>query len=195
MQAMKLCVYVMTCDAGFAPNLFWGYCTLATCTPNHKRCDLKKGDWIVGHNTKAERNRLIYAMQLTEDPMTLDEYYHDRRFERKRPTQGTWQQRCGDNVYSLNDNGVYRQDNNAEYHRTFRLRRIDTYGDRVFVSKHFYYFGANPVLIPQRFVRLIKREQGVSYHYDGIVGRFVDWLEENHRRGRRSLPRDLCGGC
>jgi Nucleotide modification associated domain 2 len=32
---MKVYSYVVRCDTGFAPNPFWGYCTLAACTPNH----------------------------------------------------------------------------------------------------------------------------------------------------------------
>ena len=28
-------VYIAVLDTGLAPNPFWGYCTLAVCTPNH----------------------------------------------------------------------------------------------------------------------------------------------------------------
>ena len=33
--ATRLCSYVVRHDKGLAPNPFWGYCTLAVCTPNH----------------------------------------------------------------------------------------------------------------------------------------------------------------
>ena len=39
---MKICTYTMTSDTGFAPNPFYGYCTLAACTPNHMHDYLTK---------------------------------------------------------------------------------------------------------------------------------------------------------
>jgi hypothetical protein len=45
---MKLCSYIIKNDTGFAPNPFWGYCTLAACTPNHMGLHLYPGDWIIG---------------------------------------------------------------------------------------------------------------------------------------------------
>ena len=37
--------YVVRYDSGFAPNPFYGYCTLATCKPNIRRsADI--GDWV-----------------------------------------------------------------------------------------------------------------------------------------------------
>lgn len=44
----KILTYKMTYDGGFAPNPFWDYLTLATCTPNHMNANLWPGDWIVG---------------------------------------------------------------------------------------------------------------------------------------------------
>ena len=34
--SVRLCSYVVKYDTGFAPNPFWGFCTLAACTPNHQ---------------------------------------------------------------------------------------------------------------------------------------------------------------
>lgn len=36
-RKMKLFSYIVTHDAGFAPNPFWGYCTLACCKPAIRR--------------------------------------------------------------------------------------------------------------------------------------------------------------
>lgn len=44
---MRLYVYVVTHDTGFAPNPFHGYCTLATCKP-HIRGRAEAGDWVIG---------------------------------------------------------------------------------------------------------------------------------------------------
>ena len=48
---MKLYSYVMIYDTGFAPNPFWGYCTLATCKPGIRR-PAEQGDWIIGSGYK-----------------------------------------------------------------------------------------------------------------------------------------------
>ena len=34
---MRLFTYVIVSDSGFAPNPYWGYCTLATCKPVIRR--------------------------------------------------------------------------------------------------------------------------------------------------------------
>src|SRR5262245_31415483 len=44
---VRLYSYVVARDYGFAPNPFYGFCTLATCKPDIRRtADI--GDWIVG---------------------------------------------------------------------------------------------------------------------------------------------------
>ena len=37
---MKLLKYVMTSDKGLAPNPYFGVCSLALCTPNHRNARL-----------------------------------------------------------------------------------------------------------------------------------------------------------
>jgi len=44
---MKLHTYVVRYDSGFAPNPFYGYCTLATCKPPIRKSAAVE-DWIVG---------------------------------------------------------------------------------------------------------------------------------------------------
>ena len=61
---MKICVYTLTADTGFAPNPFHGTCTLAACTPNHMGAKLVKGDWIAGFFTNAKTPCLVYAMRV-----------------------------------------------------------------------------------------------------------------------------------
>ena len=94
--------YVVRYDSGFAPNPFYGYCTLATC-----KADIRKaagvGDWIVGSgsNDKSVRQggRMVYAM-CVEEILTFRQYDSDPRFERKKPYRnGSRKQSCGDNIY------------------------------------------------------------------------------------------------
>ena len=77
---MRLCSYIVSYDAGFAPNPFWDYCTLAVCTPNHQGCTSIKGDWFIGVSPKDRGNQLIYAMQISEK-MDFDEYGVNHLFQ------------------------------------------------------------------------------------------------------------------
>jgi len=79
---MRLCSYTITHDAGFAPNPFGEYCTVAACTPNHQGVRLHRGDWLAGHATADRGQGLIYAMKVTE-VLNFDAYYNDPRFEYK----------------------------------------------------------------------------------------------------------------
>jgi len=109
----KFLLYKMTSDTGFAPNPFGNYLTLATCTPNHQRANIGKGDWIIGVEGKTlaeERKKagyhleieqcLIYAGKVCE-VLGLDSYFHDPRFENKKYSPSNPQ---GDNVYYIENN-------------------------------------------------------------------------------------------
>ena len=79
MNTPKLYTYIMTVDSGLAPNPFWGYCTLAVCTPNHQGCRAKAGDYIAGFTTKREGYRLIYMMQVCEK-LRMDKYSYKQSY-------------------------------------------------------------------------------------------------------------------
>src|SRR6056297_3345333 len=95
---MKYCFYRMSVDSGFAPNPYYGYCTLAACTPNHMRANLEPGDVIVGVESDglirrrrqllgpdtSEARCLIYYLPIVE-VLDLDSYFRDPRFARKKP--------------------------------------------------------------------------------------------------------------
>ena len=63
----RLYSYIIARDYGFAPNPFYGFCTLATCKPNIRK-SASVGDWVIGTGTK-KKNRdghLVFAMRVTE---------------------------------------------------------------------------------------------------------------------------------
>jgi len=95
---MKVYSYVVARDYGFAPNPFFGYCTLATCKPVIRRV-ARAGDWIVGTGS-AEHGRqdyIVFAMRVTEVE-AFDDFWEDPRFKRKRPNlRGSNKQAFGDN--------------------------------------------------------------------------------------------------
>lgn len=77
--------YVVRYDSGFAPNPFYGHCTLVTCKPGIRR-SAEVGDWVIGSGSNAQGvgrgGHLVYGMRVTE-VMTLDEYALNPRFESK----------------------------------------------------------------------------------------------------------------
>lgn len=72
-------------DSGFAPNPYWGYCTLATCKPLIRRT-AKPGDWVIGVGSKAGvgSGKLVYAMHVSE-VIAFEQYNSDSRFTPKKP--------------------------------------------------------------------------------------------------------------
>ena len=82
---MRLFSYVVARDYGFAPNPFYGYCTLATCKPEiRKVADV--GDWDLGTGSKSHGSapHAVFAMLVTET-LTFNGYWSDPRFRSKRP--------------------------------------------------------------------------------------------------------------
>jgi len=99
------------------PNPFHGYCTLAVCTPNHVGAKLEEGDWIIANSPKADEQRLIFAMKVSEI-LHFKDYFNDKRFEKKKPDfkkDEKW--KVGDNMYFGNGNGKLQQVR-PSYHAT-----------------------------------------------------------------------------
>ena len=98
----RLYSYVLRVDAGFAPNPYQGFCTLACCKPQIRlRADI--GDWVIatGSNAKGKRRGefLSFAMHVTEI-LPFQEYWNDPRFRAKRPDLGgSLEETCGYNLY------------------------------------------------------------------------------------------------
>lgn len=186
---MKLYSYIVKTDKGLAPNPFWGYCTLALCTPNHMGIKAEQGDWIVGFTNAARGNKLVFAMEVLER-IHFNDYFTDPRFQRKKPLMtGTWRQRCGDNIYWQDENIWCQLD--SPYHYSKEDLRKDTKHPYAFVSKHFYYLGNDAIQTPKQFDSLIWKKQGCKYNHDAtIVINFLKWLDKNHSPGRHGEPMD-----
>src|SRR5713226_5075925 len=99
--SVKLHSDVVARDYGFAPNPFFGVCTLATCKPRI-RSVAQIGDWVVGTGSrKRTRERhIVYTMRVT-GAMTFNQYWRALRFQSKKPNlRGSKKQAFGDNIYS-----------------------------------------------------------------------------------------------
>ena len=191
---MRLCSHVVTADHGLAPNPFHGYCTSALCTPSHVNARLQKGDWLIGHSTRKDGNRLVYAMCISE-VLTMDQYFHDSRFADKKPKpDGTLEEQCGDNFYYKYGLDRWRRlPSRFHNHAANFIKDVgkNFAGHPVFVAEHFYYFGCRRIAIPEKFQRVIRNRQGIHYRSGPLADEFVTWLEANYKPGVLGKPRHM----
>lgn len=187
---MKLYSYIVSKDLGLAPNPFWGYCTVALCTPNHMGIKAEFGDWIVGFSPASQGNQVVYAMQVSEI-LSFDEYYNDRRFAKKKPDlKGSWKEICGDNLYYKDPQGNWTQ-HRTFFHREPEVIEKDLRHPFVFVAEKYYYFGDKAVSAPVDYQNLVWKRQGCKCQHDPlIVESFLNWLKTNFVLGVHGTPKD-----
>lgn len=172
---MKLYSYIVKHDTGFAPNPFYGYCTLACCTPILRR-RAEQGDWIVGLTPKSAGNEIVYFMRVDDVVQSFSDYWADPRFRAKKPSQtGELRKRCGDNIYAPHARG-FRQlpsmhsKGNLEHKGN---KAHDLSGKRILVSEAFAYFGSKPLPLPSELRCLIVQRGHRSRFSDETKAAFV----------------------
>jgi len=180
--AMMLCSYIVTHDTGFAPNPFFGHCTLACCKPEIRR-HATEGDWIVGLTSRAmgKGNRIVYFMRVDEK-MDFQGYWRDRRFRRKMPRYDEdLQVRCGDNIYEPLPNGEFRQlrsmHSNGEAEDPER-KAHDLGGVYVLVSETFAYFGSKALTLPPELSELAVGRGHKCRFSDDVKAEFMQLVGE-----------------
>ncbi|MDP3760700.1 MAG: hypothetical protein Q8R01_09335 [Ramlibacter sp.] len=204
LMSMALHSYVVRYDSGFAPNPYYGFCTLATCKPKI-RAAAQVDDWVVGSGSGAEGVRragyLVYAMRVTET-LTWDQYAADVRFQRKRPfRRGSRKQTCGDNIYFRAHPGAAWQQRDSFHSLSDGSAdaehiAIDTSVDRVLVSEDFLYLGGTGPLIPDwlhdsRGRQLCKQGIGHSkFEEPQLIADFVAWIRSAEISGYQGLPQE-----
>lgn len=194
--------YVVRYDSGFAPNPFYGYCTLATCKPRIRQ-SATIGDWVIGSgsNDKIVRRggHLVYAMRVTES-MSFDEYNADPRFENKKPYRNSSRkQSCGDNIYFRDGPGADWQQRDS-FHSlpdgTVNLSHVahDTNVNRILISDDFVYFGGEGLKFPewlkdQQGRPLCKEGRGETSFDDAqLITNFEQWIRCFNVRGYNGAP-------
>lgn len=188
---MNLFSYVITRDYGFAPNPFWNICSLAACKPQIRE-RAEKGDWVAGFsgaNTDISQH-MVYLMKVDEI-CTFDMYWQDPRFEMKKPYfNGNYQQCYGDNIYHHIGNKWMQENSHHSYADGINYNNLehDTRVDRVLLSFHYWYFGDNAIVIPEKFKNVIVVGRGYKKLYDPLSSDFVDWMECNYEKGQQGLP-------
>ncbi len=191
----KLFSYTVRHDHGFAPNPFFGFCTLATCKPKIRQT-AAVGDWIAGGGTKSKGRggHLVYAMRVTE-AMKFDEYWNDPRFLNKRPDKWTtFEKGFGDNIYHR-DKTTHRWLQAHSKHSNkcgkvnMRNLRHDTQTDRVLISKDFIYFGGDGPLIPTFRECDLYFGRGHKCQYPvEVVEDFISWIRSFNVAGQCGHP-------
>ncbi len=208
----KVCIYRLTDDHGLAPNPFHGVCTLAVCTPNHKRAKLHANDIIIGFtgsNIIKEYGlndiSIIYCMQIDE-VLDMNTYFHHTAYQNKKPDLdkgGIYAK--GDNFYFRDENGNLVHSRETDMHNWDEVIKKDIYGDRVFISRSYLYFGKSAIQIPadKEWGRKLQEKasrdltQGIQYIYggngaikwdDNDLHEFMDWFTSYQRRGLIDLP-------
>ncbi|MBB5207903.1 hypothetical protein [Chiayiivirga flava] len=194
--------YVVRYDSGFAPNPFYGLCTLATCKPTIRK-NAKVGDWVIGSGSNERKIRrgghLVYAMRVT-DAITFDQYSTDPRFESKKPFRnGSRKQSCGDNIYFREGPDKDWRQRDSFHSRPDGLMNEqhvarDTGVDRVLISDHFLYFGGEGPALPED----LKDKKGRSIYKAGIgevtfddpalITKFQQWIDSIGERGYKGAP-------
>ena len=194
----KLYSYVVARDYGFAPNPFFGFCTLATCKPDIRQT-ATIGDWIVGTGSKRHKRdaHIVYAMCVSE-AMSFSEYWQDHRFHDKHPNMRASLRRAfGDNIYHQND--VTGDWNQADSHHSFpdgtpnpKNTCHDTRVDRVLVSDDFIYWGGSGPKIPASLRDdICKGGQGHKCKFpEELVQGCIAWLRARDEAGYRGDPLD-----
>ena len=194
--------YVVRYDSGFAPNPFYGYCTLATCKPSiRKGADI--GDWVVGSGSNDRNIRrgghLVHAMRIT-DILTFDEYGVDPRFESKKPYRsGARKQSCGDNIYFRSAPGADWQQRDSFHSSpdgTLNARHVarDTGANRVLISNDFVYFGGEGPRFPEALKdwqgrHLCKAGIGLTIFDDPqLIVDFQQWVRSLGMNGYQGAP-------
>mgnify|MGYP000484177426 CR=1 FL=1 len=190
---MRYYSYVIPRDYGFAPNPYFGYCTLATCKPIIRK-SAQIGDWIAGYGgSGSELHRKLVVLMKVDEIITFDQYWDDVRFEKKRPVfNRAIFCMYGDNIYhhiekqwtqelshhSMTDGSI----NYANLNR-------DTQTDRVLVATQFYYFGNNAIEIPKEFNYLIGSGRNHRIYQDEEkINKFVAFISENYEVGIHGIP-------
>lgn len=150
---MTVWSYKISRDFGFAPNPFFGFCTVACCKPGVRK-GAKVGDLVIGCGSAALNleGKMIFGM-LVEERLTFNEYWEDSRFQRRKPCFNSGRaQMYGDNIYCKVDDGDWSQMDSHHsldgggWNQDNADRDLKT--DAVLISKHFSYFGNAAIDIP-----------------------------------------------
>jgi Nucleotide modification associated domain 2 len=207
---LRTWTYRLDHDLGFAPNPFFGWCTLACCKPKIREHAVI-GDTIIGIAGAGKRGlkrlhpRIIYWMRVDE-VLTFDEYWRDPRFSHKLPfISGSKMRMVGDRTYRHEPNSKdWSFETSMHYIEGAKQSKgghvaADTKVDRVLASQNFSYYGACGPESGPHLLDLFPNPRGEKCPKDGpllselfalvelerpkfLVGDPADWNNERYFR-------------
>jgi len=195
--------YIVNHDRGFAPNPFFGICTLACCKPKI-RATAQVGDIVVGLAPKRLGHRLVYVMRVTE-VVSFDEYWMDSRFKKKKPACRSRNsvRKYGDNIYRALQKGCFLQlpseHSNDDGTEDLEKKQRDLSGRNVLVSNEFVYYGAEAIALPKRFSDIVVGRGHKRFPHPGtsvdnsenrLIRGFIKFFERLPR-GIQGTPRQM----
>ena len=192
---MRVFSYIIDHDVGFAPNPFYGVCTLAACKPTIRRT-AEVGDILVGTGARALSGKLIYWAKI-EAVICYDEYWHKAEyFEKKAVMNGSFMQCYGDNIYHTEVSGNIVQEDS--FHSRVdgvlseeNFERDVGKTDRVLICQEFLYLGKLAIEIPHKFKDIVHTTQGHKCNFEeNLKTDFVSWLQSPGDRGWMGDPID-----
>ncbi len=195
---LKLHSYVIEHDLGFAPNPFFGACTLACCKPDIRK-HARLGDIIMGTGSAnvGRQGHLSYWMRV-ELIINFDQFWSESRFALKKPAmRGSAMQRHGDNIYHRDDEtgawkwvDSFHSEPGGKYN-AFNLRRDTGRTDKVLVGYDFAYWGAAGPKIPDELGDFVVKRQGWKCNFPPErLAAMQAWLDTQPERGYLGEPAD-----
>lgn len=194
LRLVRLFSYVVRWDHGFAPNPFYGVCSVATCKPNIRKAACI-GDYVLGTGSAGRglAGTVVFLMQVNEI-VTFDQYWNDPRFIRRRPVMnGSLQQRFGDNIYHR-QNGKWIQADSRHSQigskpNPDNLKRDTGKTDRVLLGQNFVYWGGEGPKIPAHFQDFIQAAPGHrAFFSEKDIERFLKWISTFRASGQVADP-------
>lgn len=187
--------YKITRDYGFAPNPFFGFCTLACCKP-HIRAKAEVGDWIIG--TGSIENHLLYNLifiMKVSEKISFEDYWSDKRFERKKPIMnGSLKQIHGDNIYyKENDQWCQMDSHHSFYDGSLNEANLkqDLSGKFVLISDCFIYLGNNHMKVPEKYLDLCpnsRQRDYITIKDNELAEEFVEMITNKYEYGVQGEP-------
>lgn len=180
--------YVLRYDDGAAPNPYHDMCTLSICKPVIRRT-AQVGDWVIGTGSKNSTcndgntydfsQKLVYAMRIS-NVMSLQEYdeYCLKNLPGKIPNweSNVISEKMGDCIYDYSVNPEHPAIRGKVHNEGNRKTDVEN-GRNALLSDYFFYFGENPVELPDDLKILIKTNQGHKKVTDGnLVQMFEEWI-------------------
>lgn len=198
-RPQRLYRYVIDHDKGFAPNPFFGVCTLACCKPDIRKHAVL-GDMIVGFGPKKYGlgGRIIYWMTVSEI-IDFETNWNDPRYHKKRPQMGGSLSLCfGDNIYHrcpedetwIQEQSFHSDENSLK--GLGNLKRDTGTTENVLIASQYSYWGGSGPTTPSRFRSIIKEGRGYQFNVDdeNLKNDFIEWLLSMPDRGFKNDPAD-----